>query len=160
MKRIKSLNNFIIFTLIFSCGSSFAFEVGGTRNECRPPKFRSFSPPERVKKGPISEVEAESEISFTVSATANPESIIVKVRKKEIERTVENKHSYFQVTAKLPAEFNGKFARIDIWAKDKERNCKSKDGWLIKIKDAVEKVVEETAVEEAAVAEPTAETNE
>ena len=146
MKIIKSLNRIIIFLAIFSTlaftGSTFAFEVGGNRNDCRDPKFRSFSPPERINKGPIPEVEPESEISFTVSRTANPKSIRVVVKKQTLKALVVDKNSFFQVSAMLPASLNGKFARIDIWAKSKEGECKSKDGWLIKIKQATEKEVE------------------
>ncbi len=139
MKIIKDWNKIIIFLAIFSTGSALAFEVGGRRNDCRVPKFRSFSPPERIKKGPIPEVEPESEISFTVSRTADPESIRVVVKKQTLKALVVDKNSFFQVSAKLPATLNGKFARIDIWAKSKEGECKTEDGWLIKVKQAAEK---------------------
>lgn len=153
MKRIKYLSNIIILILIFSSGSSFAFNVGGARHDCRPPKFRSFSPPERVNKEPVPEVESGSEISFTVSATADPDSIVVMVRKQIIEKTIIDKKTFFQVKAKLPVAFNGKFARIDLRAKDRDGGCKTEDGWLIKIKKAAEKVVEEVPESEPVVVE-------
>lgn len=156
MKTTKCLKKIIICSLIFSSGTSFAFNVGGTRSECTPPHFRSFTPPERVGKGPVPEVEAESEIGFTVSSTANPESIVVTIKRQKVDFEVIDKNSFFQVKAKLPAAFNGKFARIDMYAKSVDGECKNKDGWLIKVKKPAE-VVAETPALKAVPEEPTPE---
>lgn len=140
MKIIKSVRNALALAMIFFVGSVHAFEVGGARHDCRDPKFKTFSPPERVKKEPIPEVDPESEISFTVSGNASPESIRVTAKKQKLEAKILDKMSFYQVSAKLPAAFNGKFVRINMWATDKDGKCTGKDGWLIKVKSAPEEV--------------------
>ena len=40
------------------------------------------------------------------------------------------------MTAKLPAVLNGKYARIHLKAKAQKGECRTKDGWLIKVKKA------------------------
>jgi biopolymer transport protein ExbD len=139
MRIIKGLINVIFFVVIFFAGSANAYNNDSVSVRCKLPKFRSFSPPEKTKDTPIPEVEPESEIGFTVSGHVDPASIKVVAKGRKLELKIEDKMSYFQVSAKLPAELKGEFARINIRAeaKAKEGFCIGKDGWLIKIKDAV-----------------------
>lgn len=139
----------MIFAAVLFTGSSYAFEVGGARHYCKPPQFRKFSPPEKIKDQPFVEVEAESTISFVAMGSIDPSTFRVFAKKKVLEPIVVDKQSFYQVSAKLPAEIRSGYARIDIIAQAAKGECMGKDGWLIKIKEPVVEI-------EPAVSEPTA----
>ncbi len=145
-------------TAIFFTGSSYAFEVGGARHYCRPPQFRDFSPPERVRNQPFVEVAPESEISVKAMGSIDPSTIRVFAKRIVLTPTVVDKKSFFQITAKLPAELRGGYARIDLIAQADKGECMGKDGWLIKIKDAP--VADETVASEPVVSEEPASVSE
>ncbi len=97
-----------------------------------------MNPPEQVKGEPVPEVEPESEIEFTVSGYADPTTITAFAKNEPLELNIVDKNSFFQVSAKLPAILNGKFARIKLRAKTQGSPCISQDGWLIKISNTSE----------------------
>ncbi|KAF3982136.1 MAG: hypothetical protein HFP81_03095 [Methylococcales symbiont of Hymedesmia sp. n. MRB-2018] len=134
MKIIKNIKYFLLLGAIFFAGSSYAFEVGGARHYCKPPQFREFSPPERVKNQPFIEVEPGSEISVKATGSIDPSSIRVFAKKIVLKPTIVDRKSFFLITATLPAELRG-YARIDLIAQADKRECTGKDGWLIKIKE-------------------------
>ena len=142
MKIIKSLNMLLFLGAIFFTGSAFAYSAADVGEECHPLKFRNFSPPEKTKDTPVPEVEPESEISFTVSGTADPTTIRVVAKDQPLKVNIVDRQSYYEVSAKLPAVLNGKYARIHLKAKAQKGFCITKDGWLIKIKKAADVTTE------------------
>ena len=124
--------------------SAHAYNPGKLDDQCFAPKFKTFSPPEKKQDTPVPEVEPEAEIGFTVSGTADPTTIRAVAKDQPLELNIVDKKSYYKVTAKLPAVLNGKYARIHLKAKAQKGECRTKDGWLIKIKKAAD-VAEEAA---------------
>ncbi len=128
MKTIKKLVTISFLTVL--AGTQVVHAYSYEENQrCRKPKFREMEPPK------LTEVVAGSEISFHVSGWADPEHITATVKKIPMKVNVVDKMSFFVVTAKLPGELKGPYARISIAARAKEGYCKGKDGWLIKIKE-------------------------
>ncbi|MCK5872641.1 MAG: hypothetical protein KAG26_07425 [Methylococcales bacterium] len=155
MKIIKVLKNISILAVMGFSSSSFAYNAGNTQSSCKVPKFTSLTPGMRHKGDPVPEVAAESEIEFTVSGYADPTSIVAVAKNEPLKLNVVNRNSFHQVTAKLPAVLNGKYARIHVKAVSATTpngDCTGKGGWLIKINKAVEpsEVIKE-AVEEPEV---------
>jgi hypothetical protein len=140
MKIIKSLKLPLVLATTLFTGSVFAYSATDVGEDCHPPKFRSFSPPEQTKGNPVPEVEPESEIGFTVSGTADPTTIRIVAKDQPLKVNYIDRQSYYEVTAKLPAVLNGKYARIHLKVKAQKGFCKAKDGWLIKIKKAAGEV--------------------
>lgn len=141
MKIIKSLVQIVILGAIFS-HSAFAYNSRTDDEKCNLPKFRNFNPPEKTKDSPVPEIEAEGEISFSVSGYADPTTIRAVAKDQKLKLNVENRNSFHLVTAKIPAVLNGKYVRIHIKATAKTGFCVGKDGWLIKVKKAKEAVEE------------------
>lgn len=130
-------------------GSACAYNAGRIDEECKLPKFKTFNPANK------SEVDPESEISFTVSGYADPTTIKVMAKNIPLEPKIIDKNSFFAVSAKLPAALNGKYARIHLKANNTSE-CKAKDGWLIKIRDnAVSPELESTQEVSAEVGKET-----
>ena len=148
MKIIKNLTTTIILGAVFFSGSAFAYNAGDTEKKCLAPKFRSFSPPEHTKGNPVPEVEPESEISFTVSGYADPTTIRAAAKDQPLKLDIIDKKSYYQVSARLPAVLTGKYARIHLKVKAQKGECRTKDGWLIKIKKAAEVATKEAPTTE------------
>jgi hypothetical protein len=149
MKIITNLKYCFLLSAIFFAGSSYAFEVGGARHYCKPPQFRDFSPPERVRNQPFIEVEPGSEIAVKAMGSIDPLSIRMFAKKIVLEPTIVDKQNFFQITATLPTELPSGFARIDLIAQADKGECIGKDGWLIKIKEATKAVTtDKTAVSE------------
>lgn len=135
MKRIIKLRVLLILGAIFFTNNAFSVYIDDKGRKCVAPKYKSIIPPSRIKGEPVPEVEAESEISFTVS-DAKPASIKIMARKLKLKPTrIVDRDNHHFVTVKLPGELNGKFARLELTAKGKLGVCESKGGWLIKIKE-------------------------
>ena len=138
MKIIKSLKKLGILGLILFSNNALAYDPGTPDRECKPPKFRDLNPPEQVKGEPVPEVEAETDIEFTVSGYADPTTLTAFAKNEPLKLNIVDKNSFYQVSAKLPAILNGKFARIKLRVKAQGGSCITQDGWLIKIKNASE----------------------
>lgn len=124
----KSLKLACLFVSIGFTSSAFSYNAGNTERKCQDPRFKTFFPAHK------SEVEPESEISFTVSGYADPTTIKAMAKNVPLELTIVDKNSFYDVSAKLPASLTGKYARIHVKAHNSVE-CKSKDGWLLKIRD-------------------------
>ena len=123
----KSLISVGLIASIGFAGSAFAYNAGNVEIGCKDPQFKTFSPEHKA------EVDPESEISFTVSGYADPSTIEATAKNVPLKLNIVDKNSFYVVSAKLPASLNGKYARIHIKAHN-TRECKAKDGWLIKIR--------------------------
>lgn len=117
-------------TLLFAHNVA-AYDAGTVEEICKKPKFSSFSLSE-YKTSNKQEVAAESAFSFVISNWIDPTTIKLTAKKKALPFTVTDKNSFFLVTAKLPAEYNGQFVRIDVQVNAK-LGCKGLDGWLVKV---------------------------
>ncbi len=137
MKIIKILITSVILGMFFT-SSAFAYNAGNTGKDCKLPKFRDLNPPEKTATGPVPEVEPEAEVSFTVSGYADPTTIKAVARDQKLVLTIVDRNSFYLVSTKLPPEFTGKYARINLWAKAQSGPCVAKDGWLLKVKKAAE----------------------
>jgi len=137
MKIMTGVRASIILGVMFFTGSAFAYNAGNLDKKCTLPTFRDFIPAEQVKGGPVPEVDAESVVQFSVHRGADLSTVRAEVRDLKLKIDVEDRNSYGIVKIKLPAELNGKYARINLYAiSQSAENCESKDGWLIKIKKA------------------------
>ena len=136
MKITKCLLNTAIVGAMLFTSSAYAYNAGNVDEQCFAPKFKTFSPPEKTKDTPVPEVEPEAEIGFTVSGIADPTTIRAVAKDQPLELNIVDKKSYYQVTAKLPAVLNGKYVRIHLKVKAQKGECRTKDGWLIKVKKA------------------------
>jgi hypothetical protein len=123
----------LLAVLVFS-SSALAYGSKYTNDGCKKPRFKSFQPIPYNHDTKM-EADAEAEISFTVSGDADPGSIHIVAKKMPLKFKVEHKSTFYEITAKLPAELSGKYARISIDA-TAMMGCVGKDGWLVKIKKA------------------------
>lgn len=131
----KKLLRVAFFTIAASLAhGAFAYTDDKDKPICKTPKFRDFNLPVYSAENKT-EVAPESELVFTISNWIAPETIRVTAKDIPLELDVENKNSFFRVSAKLPASLNGKFARINARA-DAVLGCKGAEGWLIKIADS------------------------
>lgn len=124
-----------------------------TEKKCIKPKFRDFSPAHK------SEVAPESEISFHIRHNADPLHVGASAKKIPMKVEVEDKKTFYYVTAKLPAELRNGYAHIHVEAKSAEGDCIGQDGWLLKISEtapAAAKQVENKKGEETAKPAPDA----
>jgi len=114
-------------------GTASAYDPGKTDEICKKPQFRDFSLP--VYQEPEkTEVPPESTLTFLVSPWAKPDTIKLTAKNKNLEYTVESNSSFHRVKAKLPADLNGQFVRLNVSAKA-ELGCSGQNGWLIKVAD-------------------------
>lgn len=128
MKLAKCWKTVILISAVIFTNAVFAVTPAeDEEKECKKPKFREFSP------APKSEVKPESEIAFHISRGADPHSVTAEAKSEKMAVKVQDKTSFLQVTAKLPASLREGFARIHITAKAAEGGCLGQDGWLIKV---------------------------
>lgn len=138
MKIIKGLKAAIAVGAMCFTSSVFAYNAGNTAERCVEPIFRDFIPAEQVKGGPVPEVDAEAVVTFMVHRKPDPTTIRAEVKDIKLKLDVEHRNIYSIVKAKLPPELTGKYARINLYAKAQKGGCKSKDGWLVKVRKAGE----------------------
>ena len=119
----------LVAPLIFVVFSTNSFAYGSSsssKKACQKPKLSQFTPAH------LSVVTPQSEFSFLASASTNPESIEVSIKKQSIETSINKTSSGYTVTGKLPAAIQGSYARVNIKAKG-TNSCPVSDGWLLKI---------------------------
>lgn len=115
--------------LVFACSVIAAEEEDDEKKKnCKKPKFYDFTPKH------LSVVAPESEISFKVARVKSPESVKVDTKKIPLKLTAENKDLYYLMSAKLPAELRGTYARVNVRAIG-DGGCHVEDGWLLKISE-------------------------
>ena len=128
MKLSTSWKSAILLTgLAFAPLVSAITPAEETEKKCVKPKFRDFSP------APNSEVKPETEISFHINRNADPLHIGASAKKIPLKVEIDDKKTFYYVTAKLPAELRDGYVRIHIEAKSAEGDCIGQDGWLVKI---------------------------
>lgn len=133
MKVTKMLSPILFIAAALFTSTAMAYDPGKTDEICKKPQYRDLNLP--VYKEPEkSEVPPESTLSFMVSPWAKPDTIKLTAKNQNLEYTVESNSSFHRVKAKLPAEFNGKFVRLNVSAKA-ELGCSDQTGWLIKVAD-------------------------
>jgi hypothetical protein len=152
MKLTKS----VLFTAILLMNSAaFAYSPEELAKECHKPKFTDFTLLE-YKMPEQYEVPAEAEFSFKAPVWTNPDSIKLMIKDRSIPFTIESNSSFHKVKSKIPAEFTGKFVRMNVSAKVIDGVCHEEAGWLLKVAD--NKPVTENVVTEPVIVEPTTST--
>lgn len=143
----KKLLKVTIFLVTASLtNGAFAYTDDKDKPLCKTPKFRDFNLPVYSAENKV-EVAPESELVFTISNWIDPDTINVTAKNIPLELNVEDKKSFFRVSAKLPVSLNGKYARINARA-DAVLGCKGEEGWLIKIADSPQILATEPKSEE------------
>jgi hypothetical protein len=152
--NIKKMLKAVLFTaVILANGAAFAYSPDELKKECHKPKFTDFTlteykAPENIETAP------ESEFSFRASAFTNPTSIKLTIKNQKIPFTVESTSSFHQVNAKLPAEYTGKYVRLNVTAAVFDGICHEEMGWLLKITDKKPAEATPATTEPAPVAAP------
>lgn len=134
MKLTKMLKSMLCMAAIVTSGAALAYSPEELARECHKPKFTDFTlttykAPENIETAP------ESEFSFKVPAWTNPDTIKLTIKDHAIPFTLESNASFHKVKAKLPAEFTGKFVRLNVSAKVIDGECHETTGWLLKVAD-------------------------
>ena len=123
----------LISSALLTSANVAAFSSKVRSEECKKPQFKGFSLTEYKAPKKI-EIPPESEFSFIVSNKVEPTSVKIIAKNKKLEYQIENRGSFYKINSKLPAEFTGKYVRLNVFATAK-LDCKGVDGWLIKIAD-------------------------
>lgn len=124
-----------LFLALASSPSAFSFSSAPIDEvSCKLPKIVEFSLPEHHEPEYL-EVDSEAEFSFKISGMADPEQIKLSIKDKDLpfQKTVNS--SFIMVKSKLPADLKGKYARVHVQVGTALENCRSKHGWLIKVKN-------------------------
>ena len=119
----------LIMFLIFSFSSTGAFSYGGgevSTKACNKPRFTEFTPAH------LTVVLAQSEFTFIASASTNPKTIDVNVKKLAVEIEINKMSMGYLVKGTLPDSLQNTYARVNITATG-TNNCVANDGWLLKI---------------------------
>jgi glycogen synthase len=129
------VNHFVQVTLAVALLSvsvgSYAYSVGEVEEACKKPQVREFSLPTYQEPEKI-EVAAESEFSFKLSEWTDPSTIKVTMKEQSVPIVIESNSSFHKVTAKIPAEYTGKYVRINLFSKA-IIGCYEREGWLVKV---------------------------
>jgi len=133
MKITNMFSPLLFIAAALLTGTATAYDPGKAEEICKKPQFRDFSLP--VYKEPEkTEVPPESTFTFMVSPWAKADTIKLTAKNQNLAYTVESNSSFHRVKAKLPADFNGQFVRINAKA-TAELGCSDQNGWLIKVAD-------------------------
>ncbi len=81
----------------------------------------------------LSELAPNSSFSFAVLGAKTAHDIEVTVKKIPVSVEAVAKDNFFEVTAKLPSELKGVFARVNVKIKAQVSGCDQESGWLYKI---------------------------
>lgn len=132
MKNYINITNIVLLsTSIVSSSVAFAYYDDKDEDKCREPKIQEFNLTE-YKAPDNKEVPAEAEFSFVVSGWADPKKIKVSGKDKPIPFKVTNHETFHKVTGKLPAEFTGKYVRLNVRI-PAILGCYALQGWLLKV---------------------------
>lgn len=129
--KIKTnlLKTLLLVNLVLS--STLAAAAGDEKKDCRKPRIKSVTPPH------LSEVQPESEFTFTLPVWTNPEKVTMTVKKIPTELSIENHNSFFLARGKIPPQLSATYARFSVRA-EAELGCVKHDGWLYKIAERAE----------------------
>lgn len=126
MELTKSI---VVLILTVSSSNVFAYGSSSSKKACKKPKLTQFSPAH------LSAVAPQSEFSFWASGSTNPDTIVVSVKKHAVDVVIKKANGGYSVAGKLPSSLNDTHARININVTG-TNNCKTNNGWLLKIKDS------------------------
>ncbi len=130
-------NNFfqaaLAVSLLSTSFGSYAYSAGDVDEVCKKPQVREFTLPTYQEPEKI-EVAAESEFSLKLSEWTDPATIKLTMKEQSVPFTLESNNSFHKVTAKIPAEYTGKYVRINLFSKA-VLGCYDREGWLIKVAD-------------------------
>ena len=121
----------LILLILLSSFEAAAYYDEKKDELCREPKIQEFNLPE-YSAANMKEVPAEAEFSFVVSGWANPKKIKVMAKDKPIPFTVESSDTFHKVKGKIPAEYTGKYIRLNVRI-PAVLECYSTQGWLLKV---------------------------
>jgi hypothetical protein len=115
------VNHFFQATLAIALLSinvdSYAYSAGDVEDTCKKPQVREFSLPTYQEPEKHEVAAAESEFSFKLSEWTDPHTIKLTMKEQAVPFTVESNSSFHKVTAKIPAEYTGKYVRINLFSK-------------------------------------------
>jgi len=131
MKITKTIKCVTLLSTVLLNTAAWAYSADQTELQCKPPHFREFSLP--VYAAPENkEVPPESEFTIMMSPWTHPDTIKLTAKGKPLKFTMESNDSFHRLTAKLPAEFNGSYVRLNLSAKA-ILGCHNQEGWLLKV---------------------------
>ncbi len=117
----------IVFILTAFSATTWAYgSSSSSKKACNKPNFTQFTPAH------LEVVQPQSTFSFVVSASVNPETIKVSVKKIAVDITINNINNSYEVSGILPESLINTYARVVIKAIG-TNNCKGDAGWLLKI---------------------------
>ena len=131
MKITITLRLIAACLLVIAHGTANAYEEEKEKETCQKPRFSDFTLPIYSAANPV-EAAAESEFSFKISPYSNLETLSLSAKKNQLTFKVDSNSSFHKITAKLPAEFNGQFVRINARV-TAVLGCYDAAGWLIKV---------------------------
>jgi hypothetical protein len=129
----KQLKQIMVCGAMLFAQHALAYNPGTVEEVCKKPKFTNFSLTEYEAPSKV-QVPAQTDFSFAISNWIDPTTIKLATKDQKIPFTVENKNSFFLVHSKIPAQYTGKFVRLNAQA-TAILGCKSVIGWLIKVAD-------------------------
>lgn len=86
-----------------------------------------------IEPAPLSEIAPGTGFTVFVSGAKTAQDIQISVKKIPVLIDAVDKETFFDVTAKLPAELRGVPARVTVKVKSKIPGCDQESGWLYKI---------------------------
>jgi hypothetical protein len=144
MKQLTLTKSVALAALTLSSVIGYAYDDDKEKEKCRNPKIQEFTLP--VYEAPDNkEVAPEAEFSFVVSGWANPKKIKLSIKDIDIPFTVKSTETFHKVNSKLPAEFTGKYVRINARI-PAVLGCYSTIGWLIKVADKATQIAPQEPV--------------
>ena len=129
---MKITQTVLLTAALLASSSAFAYSLEDQNKQCHKPKFTDFTLKE-YNANENNEVPAEAEFSFKLQAFTNPDSIKMTVKNQPLPFTIESNSSFHKINAKIPADYSGKFLRIDARAKVTDGECYETTGWLLKV---------------------------
>ncbi|MDD5228020.1 MAG: hypothetical protein PHN45_05370 [Methylococcales bacterium] len=133
MRLVNAIKSAAVVLMLLSNVEAQAYSAGEVEEICKKPQVREFSLPTYQEPEKI-EVAPESEFSFKLSVWTDPSTIKLSMKEQAVPFAVESNSSFHKVTAKIPAEFTGKYVRINLFSKA-VLGCYDREGWLVKVAD-------------------------
>jgi hypothetical protein len=117
----------IIFILTAFSANTWAYgSSSSSKKACNKPNFTQFTPAH------LEVVQPQSKFSLLISASVDPETIKVSVKKIAVDVAINKINNSYQVSGVLPESLTNTYARVVIKATG-INSCKGDAGWLLKI---------------------------
>ena len=121
----------LFIAVVLVNGQAAAYSPEEQELECKKPRFTDFNLTE-YKAPENVEIAPESEFIIKISAWVDPTTIKLTAKKQPLPFTIESTNTFHKIKAKLPADLNGNYVRIDVSAQA-VMGCSDKTGWLVKV---------------------------